>query len=236
MELTEGIVLKSIPYQDHAKIVFLLTKEGKVSFILKGGTSLKSHTYIYNQELTKISFATKKNYFIGGEVLTSYPMIKRDFNQMVSALQILELSDVLSTHASDQATFYTFTASILDLLEAGRTPSLLLIIYQLKNLYLLGVAPSFTKCVECGRSEALSFVVAAGGMKCSTCLTPTDEISSPRLVDDLRRLYVTKLADFDWDTLTLQASEASVEAVLKTFYEQFLGFKSKVKPIMHQLH
>ncbi len=235
MELTEGIVLKSIPYQDHAKIVFLLTKEGKVSFILKGGTSLKSHTYMYNQELTKIRFATKKNYFTGGEVIMSYPAIKGDFNRLTCALQILELADVLSTHATDLVTFYTFTASILELLETGRSPTLLLIIYKLKNLYLLGVAPSFTRCVDCGGQANLSFVVAAGGMKCTSCLTPQDQVSSPKLVDDLRRLYITKLGDFDWDTLRLETSEASIEAVLKTFYEQFLGFISKTKPIMQQL-
>ena len=46
MELEQGIVLKTIDYQENSKIIYLLTSKGIVSAVVRGAKNLKSHTYL----------------------------------------------------------------------------------------------------------------------------------------------------------------------------------------------
>ncbi|MFA6628092.1 MAG: DNA repair protein RecO [Bacilli bacterium] len=237
MDLIEGIVLKSRPYLDQAKIVFVLTSNGKQSFILKGGTSLKSHSYSFQQELTKITYATQKNYFKGGKVLAFYPQIKIDMKRLPVALQLVELADTISDHVSDTTVFYQFTSDILTLLEQGIDPTLLLIIYQLKNLYLLGLAPVFHQCVDCKtKDDLVGFVITRGGMTCRHCQEAGEAFVPIHVVNDMGRLYETKLLDMNFSELTQSIDKNSLLFVLKQFYEHFLGFKSRVLSIVQQLN
>ncbi|MDD4213085.1 MAG: DNA repair protein RecO [Bacilli bacterium] len=236
MDLSEGIILKSLPYLDQAKIVYVLTSEGKQSFILKGGTSLKSHTFPFQQELTKIAFSTQKNTFRGGKIIEFYPNIKENMEKMATALQIIEIAHDLGEHVNEKTVFYQFTSDILTLLEKKEHPKLLLSIYQLKNLYLLGLAPVFGHCVECGKEEDLvGFVLEAGGMKCHNCHTLTEPLVLDKTVEDMRRLYITKLPEMDFPSLANTIDIKRLQTLLKEFYLHFLGFRSKVFNILESI-
>ena len=117
MELEQGVVLKTIDYQENSKIIYLLTNQGIKSAVVRGAKNLKSHTYSYAQPLVKIEFEIKKDRYIGAnKILDNYNSIKLDYNKITYALRIIEICYTLGEHITDSKLFYDFTTEILDLI------------------------------------------------------------------------------------------------------------------------
>lgn len=230
MELTEGIVIKTVDYKEKDKIIYLITASGKVSLILKGAKNPKSGTFMYSHELSKIEFDLKKNYLTAGRLLDSYPNIKLDYDKYSSVLMITEISDVLIEHINDYKVFYSFLSDILDLINNGKNHLLLNIIFRLKILYLLGVAPVFNRCVDCDTRENLvGFSFYGGGMKCSEHIGRDDYLYDSQVINILRVLYNTKLNEINLD---LDVDFNALDTFLTRYYEYYLGFTSKVKKVL----
>ncbi len=235
MDLTNGLILKTTPYLDNTKIISILTEKGKEIFTLKGATSLKSKAYQFSQELILISYAVKKNYFIGGKINKVYPKIKENIKTLNYAWQMVELLDTLSQHVKESKTLYDFTLSTLELLESGINPSLVYLIYILKNLYLFGIEPSFKHCSECGTNNNLHrFVTLSGGMLCENCYRNQNLVSF-EIVDILKYLYYTKLENINFNLIENIHNINEASSVVKTFYEHFLGYVSKTEKLIKNI-
>ncbi len=230
MELIEGIVVKTIDYLEKDKIIYLITPKGKVSLILKGAKNIKSGTFMYSNEISKIEYDSSKNYLTAGRLLDSYVNIKLNYDKFSSVLLIIEISYLLVDHIDDYKTFYNFLSDILKLINDGQNHLLLNIIFRLKILYLLGVAPVFNKCVECdSRENLIGFSFYGGGMKCSSHIENNDYIYDNQVISVLRVLYNTKLNEIN---LNMDIDFGSLDDFLTRYYEYYLGFKSKVKKII----
>lgn len=237
MELEQGIVLKTIDYQENSKIIYLLTKKGIVSAVVRGAKNLKSHTYSYAQPLVKIEFELKKDRYIGAnKILDNYNNIKLDFDRLSSSLKIIEISYTLGEHITDSELFYSFTDEILQLINTKNDDyKIYELIFKIKTLYLLGVAPVFSKCVSCGKTENLiGFSFNNGGMKCSDCVKSDDFIYPKETVLEIMTIYLIKL-----DKLILLINDKQLEydynkisRFLELYYEQYLGFVSKVNKVL----
>lgn len=233
MDLIDGLVIKTIPYTDNTKIVYLLTDSGKKSFILKGATSLKSRAYQYSQELIHLSYSLSKNYFAGGRVNNVYPKIKADLKSLAYAQAILEFLDVLAPHVRDSHILYTFTLEILELIDNNFNPALIYLIYQLKCLYLFGIEPSFRNCSECGDDHNFSgFAIFQGGMVCKNCAKNEQSFVNEMIVNILKYLYYTKLDKIDFALFSDNQEISKAYFVVKTFYEHYLGFSSKTAKML----
>ena len=71
MELIEGIILKTIKYQENSKLCYIITKDGLLSLMVRASLDFHSKNFSYSQELTKVDFAitkSKKNSF---DIMTS---------------------------------------------------------------------------------------------------------------------------------------------------------------------
>lgn len=237
MELEQGIVLKTIDYQENSKIIYLLTKKGIVSAVVRGAKNLKSHTYSYAQPLVKIEFELKKDRYIGAnKILDNYNNIKLDFDRLSSSLKIIEICYTLGEHITDSELFYSFTDEILQLINTKNDDyKIYELIFKIKTLYLLGVAPVFSKCVSCGKTENLiGFSFNNGGMKCSDCVKSDDFIYPKETVLEIMTIYLIKL-----DKLILLINDKQLEydynkisRFLELYYEQYLGFVSKVNKVL----
>ena len=238
MELEKGIVLKTIDYQENSKIIYLLTNRGIVSAIVRGAKNLKSHTYAYAQPLVKIEFELKKDRYIGANrIINNYNNIKLDFKKMSCCLKIIEICYVLGEHITDMNLFFDFTNEILDLIELNNESyDIYELIFKIKTLYLLGVAPVFSKCVSCGKKENLKgFAFNNGGMKCSDCIKLDDFIYPSETIKEIKNIYLIKL-----DQLNLLIKEkqlkydySKINRFLELYYEQYLGFISKVNKVLN---
>ena len=233
MDLKEGIVVKTISYQDNAKIIYLITTEGKQSLIVKGATNLKSHTFSYAQELTKLAYNQNKMYLSAGKIISSYVNIKKDYPTLISSLKIIEIAYELIDHINDYQTFYKFLDEILALMNDNYNNEILELIFKVKTLYLLGVSPIFSKCVECEtRDNLVGFSFYDGGMKCQDHVLITDFIYPDKIVFPLRALYQTKLDELIPLINHFEIDYQETDLFLNRYFEFYLGFKSRVKPII----
>jgi DNA repair protein RecO (recombination protein O) len=242
MELREGIIVKSQKYQENSKLITLVNSEGMETYLVRGASDLKSRNFSYSQELTKIGYDahTSKNSFsilTQGKVLASYGSIKADFQKLNDALLIVESTYQLGIHLEDHSTFYQFLNEILQCLNSNHYNPYYLIIFRVKLLYLLGIGPVFSKCVECGRREQLTgFDFLKGGMKCENCDTHTADYYNQEVIEVLRFLYLTKMENLTIEVLDgLPKIAAEAAKFLDRYYEHFLGFQSQAQKIIKKM-
>lgn len=237
MELEQGIVLKTIDYQENSKIIYLLTKKGIVSAVVRGAKNLKSHTYSYAQPLVKIDFELKKERYIGAnKILDNYNNIKLNYDKLTTSLKIIEICYTLGEHITDSELFYTFTNQILDLINNTDDDFYVYeLIFKIKTLYLLGVAPVFSKCVSCGNDKnIIGFAFNNGGMKCSDCIKTDDFIYPKETILEIKTIYLIKLEQLILliNEKQLKYDYKKISRFLELYYEQYLGFVSKVNKVL----
>ncbi|MFA5543760.1 MAG: DNA repair protein RecO [Bacilli bacterium] len=233
MELTEGIVVKSSDYRDNDKIIYLITNNGKMSLILKSAKKVHSKTFNYSHELSKLLFGSSKNYLTTGNVLTNYAYIKTNINVLKSALIITEISYELIDHINDYKVFYSFLSDVLNMINNGINNELLEIVFRVKILYLLGVAPVFNKCVDCeAKNDLVGFSFYDGGMKCILHNNNIDYLYNNDVISQLKGLYLQKI---DKINVNQHIDYQSLDSFLNRYYDTFLGFKSKVKVVFSKI-
>ena len=239
MELEQGIVLKTIDYQENSKIIYIITNQGIVSAVVRGAKNIKSHTYAYAQPLVKIEFELKKNRYIGAyKILNNYNSIKLNFDKLKYCLKIIEICYDLGDHITDKELFYSFTSDILDEINnINEKYDFFELMFRIKSLYLLGVSPVFSKCVSCGTRENLKgFSFNNGGMKCHDCMSMDDFIFPHETINEIRTIYLKK-----FDELCLLIKNNNIEykydkidRFLELYYQQYLGFVSKVDKVFKE--
>lgn len=237
MELEQGIVLKTIDYQENSKIIYLLTAKGIVSAVVRGAKNLKSHTYSYAQPLVKIEFELKKDRYIGAnKILENYNSIKLNFEKITSSLKIIEICYTLGEHITDSELFYSFVNDILNNInETNDDFKIFELIFKIKILYLLGVAPVFSKCVSCGeQTELIGFSFNNGGMKCKNCVDLDDFIYPSETILEIKTIYLIKLDQLILliNNRKLKYDYNKINRFLELYYEQYLGFVSKVNKVL----
>lgn len=237
MELQQGIIIKTIDYQENSKIVYILTNQGIKSAIVRGAKNLKSHTYSYAQPLVKIEFEIKKDRYIGANnIINNYNNIKLNYDKLSICLKIIEICYVLGEHITDSNIFYNFVNDILNYIEIeNNNIDSYELIFKIKTLYLLGVAPVFSKCVCCGKKDHLKgFSFNNGGMKCSNCIELDDFIYPNDTILEIKTIYLTKLDKLNLliEDNNLKYDYHKINRFLELYYEQYLGFVSKVNKVL----
>lgn len=245
----EGIIVKTIKYQETSKIAFILTSDGLVSYLIRNSNNFKSKNFSYSQELTKIAFdvssnKTKKNFDVvtSGKVLDNYSNIKSNSKKLFNVIEILEIVYSLSSHVTDNKVFYNFFNEILDLINTSEYYNIYTLIFKIKSLYLLGIAPNLSNCCKCGKKDNLySLELATGTSKCINCFSLNEETIYGDNYNLFRLLYITKMAMFTKEnimSLSNKYSEeiAEVNSFLDSYYEHYLGYKSKTKRIINKIN
>ena len=237
MELEQGIVLKTIDYQENSKIIYLLANKGIVSAVVRGAKNLKSHTYSYAQPFVKIEFELKKDRYIGAnKILDNYNNIKLNFDKLSVSLKIIEICYTLGEHITDSELFYSFVNDILDNINNTNDDyKIFELIFKIKTLYLLGVAPVFSKCVSCGTpNELIGFSFNNGGMKCKQCIKLDDFIYPKETMLEIKTIYLVKLDQLILliNNKQLKYDYNKINRFLELYYEQYLGFVSKVNKVL----
>ncbi|HNZ50634.1 MAG TPA: DNA repair protein RecO [Bacilli bacterium] len=242
MSLIEGLIIKTQNYQENSKIVWILTAFDYTSYLMRGSANPKSHNYAYSNELTKIRFQTSDRLQKGfpiltsGEVVQNFSATKTNIDKMRMVIVILDMINQLANHIDDKQTLFSFCNQILDLINNSFHP-LYLQIFRLKLLYLLGVGPIFSKCVNCGTSiKQGTFDLNNGGMVCVHCQNQTLTFFDPDVIEVIKFLYLTKLVFLSPPVLNqIPNYLLEISQFLDHYYEHFLGFNSRAEAILKKL-
>lgn len=245
----EGIIVKTIKYQETSKIAFVLTNEGLISYLVRNSNNYKSKNFSYSQDLTCISFdvssnKTKKTFDVitSGKILNNYSNIKSNSKKLFSVIEMLEIAYSLSSHVTDNKVFYDFLKEILELINTNEFYNIYTLIFKIKSLYLLGIAPNLSNCFKCGTKDNLySLELATGTSKCKNCFTLNEETIYGDNYNLFRLLYVTKMPMFTKENIMNLSNKYSeeideVNSFLDSYYEHYLGYKSRTKRIINKIN
>lgn len=235
MELNEGIILKSVKYGETSKILYLYTKEGNKTFLLKAASKYTSKNFSLGSDITKIGYSfVKGNGFdiiTTGKVIDGYNHIKSDQKRLFSTLEVIEIASHLSIHIDDSLTFYSFLSNVLEKINNSNYFEMYKRIFKLKTLYLLGVGPVFSYCIKCNtKNEKLFFDLFNGGTYCVKHKNNQIKTFPDNVIAFLKYLYLTKIDCFEEKQFDMVDDDilTQIDEFISLYYQHFLGFTSKV--------
>ncbi len=239
MGLTEAIIIKTQKYKEDSKIVRLLTEEGVISSLGRGCLKLKSKNFYLLHEITKIEFdlQIRKNSFNiikSTKLIDNYSTIKTEPEKVATVLEIFEIVNIFAEHISDYKIFYNFLSDILNKIKISVYPKLYKIIFKIKILYLLGVAPEFTMCVNCGnKNDLVGFDFESGGMKCNKCCSFKTILENDIFIV-FKKLYLTKLHNITDEIEINNLDEC--DTFINYYYSKYLGYNIKTTNVFKKIN
>lgn len=179
---TEGIITKNIKFGDTSRIVTLLTKDfGKISAVannvrtgkskLLGGLFLFSYSGFVLYEGKKKS----ESLYRINEINLKEPFknIRESIDKTAYASYFAEAASKATREGEPDGELLSLLLNVLYFVDRGVCPyPLLKTVFEIKAAKILGYAPSFDKCIKCGKGEELFLLdPAAGGVCCKKCGT-----------------------------------------------------------------
>ncbi|MBQ8293269.1 MAG: DNA repair protein RecO [Bacilli bacterium] len=236
-----GIVLRNLDYLDSAQIIYVLTKDNIESILVRGAKKIESKTRPLSQIITKISgLRTESKTFstlTEGVVLNNYNEIKEDFIKTQAVMCILEKVYNLYPNISNTEILYNFLEDVLGMIEKTKYPKSLLLLFEVKLWYLLGINPNFTSCVECGNHlENGVLNVNCGGFLCQNCSTLFDVDLNVNESTILKYLYYIKMEKIDEHFLELvEPFYNQITHIVDKYYTKHLDFYNKSKEVFYKV-
>jgi DNA repair protein RecO (recombination protein O) len=174
-----------------------------------------------------------------GELVRSYPALRRDLKRLGAAAVLAELAGELAGPPEAYGEIFATLEEALGLLEEGLPPDSLLPVFLLRLLGLGGYGPWLHLCLKCGREPEppLIFSIPRGGVLCGACsqgapgpLLPLNlgALKLLRLVQDLPRDRLSRLRFPD------QQRRQSL-AVFRAFLRYHLGRDLKSWPFWEKV-
>ena len=163
----EGIIVKTIPYKETSKIVYLYTNEGFKSVKAIGAKKSKNSSFGFGEIGNIVSFIASDSSFptiSEYEIIYSSYKLTEDFNSIMALGKIIELLNYLPED-SIHYRIYPFIKDII--MNIDKNPLKALTIYLIKMTYNFGVSPKLDSCIICGNNNIIDFDVRLGGAICN---------------------------------------------------------------------
>ena len=236
-----GLVLKTSDYKENAVIACILTAKGKQNYIIRGAKKLTSTTHALAGIATYLEFNATENFAINtlteGIVKDNFSAIKENTAKMQVIYAMFEKILVFSDQATDKEKFLNFVLSILSQLKDSNYLQEILALFELKLMYILGIAPQWNECTICKHHiiEGL-FSVRAGGVMCSNCGILEGYELDLEETKAIKYLYLIKMDKVN--KLFFQQIQPLMEhipEVIDLYYSQYYDFQSKAKTIIKKI-
>ena len=174
----KGLILGDIVWGEHDKLLTVLTAEqGKVTVVLKGGSSLKSKIvgsclpFAY-AELTLGERGGGKPWVKEASEIRGFHGIREDLEATAAALYILDILSEVCMEDGDETEMLQLALNTLHAIETKMKPLLQLkAAFELRTAAACGFSPDLVACAECGedKSEFMFLDVMDGVMTCRKC-------------------------------------------------------------------
>ena len=183
-ELTvTGMVLGVMPVGDYDRRLTILTKEkGKIAAFAKGARKPTSALLACSQPFAFGTFTLyegRNSYTVmRAEISNYFAEIRDDFESVYYGMYFCEFaSHVTKEELPAVEELKLMYCALRALTKTSIGKPLVRVVFELKFLQLLGIAPELHSCVKCGKTEGLHwFSAAVCGMVCKECSTISDVI------------------------------------------------------------
>jgi len=246
---TVGILLRRIESGEHDLIVTLLTADyGKIPVIAKfARKSRKRFPGVLElfSEISLVAALPKRGGLpVVKEAALKQPFasIRGDLWKTAYASYWTELVFIWLEEAKAQEKIYQLLRYSLKALDAGQSPAVTSIIFQLYFLQFSGLSPNFGQCSRCRTDleklpgEKFGFDLAKGGLVCQGCLTdklPRYQLSRGT-VKQLRWLQASRQTHAQRLKFTSSAIRES-QLLLEAFIPYHLGRNPKSYKFLNHL-
>ncbi len=234
----EAIVLRTIDYQDHAKLLYVYTETGIKSLIARGVKKMNSPwrhlaqvTNLLEIDLSKGKLPTLKE----AKLLDYYPTIKNDLIKQTVFNAVCEYVYYNVTDDDHHPKLFNFIKKLAKTLETSKHPLEILAIFELKFLHFLGYSPGLKDCHQCGTKENLRYDITIGALICAAHQNLNHTHVSQTIYQPMQVFYRCDIQTYqplNLDTTTQQ----KLNDVTTSLFEMHLGFKSKAKKVLSSLY
>ena len=224
-------------YKESSKIIYLYTSSGLISLLVHGAKKLSSPYLRLTENLNLIKvFATGKGLktLTDGEVIKDYQTIKQDLDKVAYVSHLVELIMAFSESEYDHQKLYDFVLKILDQITESKSYIRYIYMFEIKYLYLLGIAPNFKRCVVCNKIDNLQFSIKSGGYCCKDHYPENDKKFSDSAISILSTLYYHDMNN-PLDLSIDQATGIEIRNFLDEYYLYHLSFQSKSRKVLSGL-
>jgi DNA repair protein RecO (recombination protein O) len=174
---TEAVILRRRNWGEADRILTLFTPQrGKIRVraagVRKPASRKAGHLELFHRASLYLAKGRDFDIVTQAESVEAYPRLREDLVRSAAASYAVELLDRLSPEESENAAAYRLIVRILEALNAGGEPALILRCYDLKLLEYSGYRPELARCTIGGeeiRPEDQFFSPARGGAVCPRC-------------------------------------------------------------------
>jgi len=231
----EAIVLKSFDYQDHHKIVKMISpSHGLISVFMSYANKKKSRYRALAEPLTCVTIHARTSsdergglyYLVHGDVSDNFYELKVDYEKVMMFYEMAELmmrGDIDTYHLP-----YAYR-TLKDVLEM-RAPDdikfrLGVVAFKAKMMIAVGLLPAIDHCVSCGTTNKIvTASVNEGGLVCEACYADDGIWILADLIPLWRALFKVPIERL----ITLDVDEADVtvlETWVKSYYEGYSNIR-----------
>jgi DNA repair protein RecO (recombination protein O) len=217
---TDAVILKQTPFGETSRIIYLFSKElGLLRAVAKGARQRNTHLSYILEPLTQSQLVLY--YYSDRDLhLISKVSEEHSFHRLRGSPLKLAYGLVMAEHIlhllppeDPSPPVYELLVTSLRLLNEGEVNEhFVLLIYRVKLLHLLGIAPQLDACIQCKKpltSKVSIFFPSQGGFVCERCPAPRpDGKIADRLGERALRVRA-EVIDF------LRRLSASDESVVK---------------------
>ncbi|MDR1616694.1 MAG: DNA repair protein RecO [Syntrophomonadaceae bacterium] len=240
---SRAVIIKSVDYAENDKILTVFTEaEGKVKAVAKGvkkaGSSLRICVQPFCHSFLHFRRGKDMEQITQGKLLDFYGEVRDDINCALQAMYIMEILDHAVMLKDPHPELYENLLKVLALLNGRGYNPLFIRYFEIQLLIVLGYAPTWDRCVACGRKKTGSthFNIEGGGMVCGNCRAGFNNtfILSEESLGILRLLSKTAVPVL----ARIKASEAALrqlENFLEKYMQYHLGKDFKMKNTIKNL-
>lgn len=242
LQRVEGIVIRTNDYGETNKIVTLYTKEnGKVAVMARGAKRPKSRFASSAQLFVYGIFVYQSSKGMGSlnqaDIIDSFKVIRSDLMLTAYAAFVVELLDKLTEDKKPSGSLFDLLQQTLTYMNEGLDPEILTRIFEMKMLYVAGVAPILDRCSLCGNPESdFVFSLKHAGLLCHQCKLedPYHRTASKRILQLLRlfqQMNINRLGNINVKTETKE----QLKEIISAYYDEFVGVHLKSKRFLDQI-
>ena len=231
----EAIVLKSFDYQDHHKIVKMISpSHGLISVFMSYANKKKSRYRSIAEPLTCITINVKSPrnandglyYLVHGDLINSFYELKVDYEKV---MMFYEMAEIIIRGDIDEYHLPYAYRTLKDVLEADASDNVkfrfYVVIFKAKMMAAVGLLPAIDGCVGCGQGRRIvTASVSEGGLVCEDCYAGDGIWVATDLIPLWRALF--KIPTGRLVMLDVSVSEVEVlETWMKSYYEGYSNIK-----------
>jgi len=172
----KGIITRCTNYKEADRIFTLISDNGIMKFIARGAKKPSSRLSGHIEPLNYVTLYYRPSKSLNSvsqvESINSFLEIKKEYNLILKAQYMMELSESLSSENEDNSYILSLLISTLSNIHSSKIPDLDILIFEFELLKYQGFGIRLFDCTNCNKKLERSdhyFSSKAGGFYCEDC-------------------------------------------------------------------